>query len=217
VVGTNSPQKNWYLAEGTTRGGFDEWLCLENPGSAPITVSARYLLGSGQGAPISKSYIIPARQRYTVSVNAEIGADKEDSLQLTSTGSFIAERPMYFDYHDAWDGGHDVLGANNPATTWLFAEGTTRDNFNEWLCLQNPGSADAHATITYYTTSGGAVTRHWTVPANSRLTVNVNDDAGAKQDISAKVTSDEPVIVERPMYFDYNGWTGGHDVVGYTP
>ena len=123
---------------------------------------------------------------------------------------------MYFNYHNVWTGGHDVLGTNSSAKTWFFAEGTTRDNFNEWLCLQNPGSSTAHITITYYTTSGQAIKKNWTVSANSRLTVNVNQDAGANQDISAKVSSDNPVIVERPMYFNYNGWTGGHDVVGLT-
>jgi hypothetical protein len=217
VVGANSPAKAWYLAEGTTRDNFNEWLCLQNPGSSPITVNARYLLGSGQGAPISKSYTVAARQRLTVSVNTEIGTNKDDSVQLTSTGSFIAERPMYFNYQGAWTGGHDVLGANSTARTWFFAEGTTRDNFNEWLCLQNPGDSDAHATITYYTASGQAINKSWTVKANSRLTVDVNSDAGANQDISARVSSDNPIIVERPMYFDYQGWTGGHDVVGFTP
>ena len=217
VVGANSPAKAWYLAEGTTRGGFEEWLCLQNPGSSPITVDATYQLGSGQGNPIQKSYTVPAKQRLTVSVNKEIGTNKDDSVQLSSTDMFIAERPMYFNYHDGWTGGHDVLGANNSAKTWFFAEGTTRDNFNEWLCLQNPGSSDAHTTITYYTASGQAIPKNWTVPANSRLTVDVNQDAGANQDISAKVSSDNPIIVERPMYFSCNGWTGGHDVVGYVP
>jgi len=218
VVGANAPAKAWYLAEGTTRTGFEEWLCLQNPGSSPITVNATYQLGSGQGAPISKTYTVPAKQRLTVSVNAEIGPNKDDSVALTSTGSFIAERPMYFSYHGLWTGGHDVLGANASAKTWFFAEGTTRDNFDEWLTLQNPGSADAHVTITYYTTSGQAIPKSWTVSANSRLTVNVNQDAGANQDISARVSSDQPIIAERPMYFNYNGvWTGGHDVVGYVP
>ena len=125
---------------------------------------------------------------------------------------------MYFDYQGAWTGGHDVLGATSLAKTCFFAEGTTRDNFNEWLCLQNPGNADANVTITYYTSSGQAINKNWTVSANSRLTVNVNQDAGANQDISAKVSSDKPIIAERPMYFDYNGvWTGGSDVVGYSP
>jgi len=218
VVGANSPQKQWYLAEGSTRGGFEEWLCLENPTSSALTVKATYQLGSGQGSPISKSYTVPAKQRYTVSVNAEIGPNKDDSVFLTSANSFIAERPLYFSYHGLWTGGSDVLGANKSATNWFFAEGTTRDNFDEWLCMQNPGSKDAKVTITYYTTQGKAIPKNWTVSANTRLTVNVNQDAGANQDISAKVSSDNPIIVERPMYFDYNGvWTGGHDVVGFVP
>jgi streptogramin lyase len=223
VVGTNSPAKSWYLAEGTTRPGFEEWLCLQNPNPAPIKVNATYQLGVGQGSPIAKSYTIPANQRLTVSVNQQIGTGKDDSVYLSSGSSFIAERPMYFNYQSVWTGGHDVLGANGPAKTWLFAEGTTRSNFNEWLCLQNPQGTAAHATITYYPESGSPVVKKWTVAGNSRLTVNVNTDAGANLDISAAVTSDQPIIVERPMYFNYNsgwtggGWTGGHDVVGFVP
>ena len=54
--------------------------------------------------------------------------------------------------------------------------------------------------------------------ANTRLTVSANSDVGANQDISAKVSSDKPIIVERPMYFNYQGvWTGGSDVMGFTP
>ena len=125
---------------------------------------------------------------------------------------------MYFDYQEVWDGGHDVLGATTPATTWFFAEGYTGDNFNEWLCLQNPGNDVAKVTITYYPTSGTPISKPYTVSPNSRLTVNVNDDAGSNLEISAKVSSDEPIIAERPMYFAYQGvWTGGHDVVGFVP
>jgi hypothetical protein len=224
VVGTNSPNTDWYFAEGTTRknsvdGAFEEWLCLQNPGTSPITVNATYQLAVGQGSPVQKSYTVPAQQRLTVSVNREIGQDKDCSVHLNSTSAFIAERPLYFSYHpSAWTGGHDVLGTNSSATTWFFAEGTTRANFDEWLCLQNPGGTDAHVTITYYPASGPTITRTYTVAANTRLTVSANGDVGANQDISAKVLSDQPIIVERPMYFNYNGvWNGGHDVVGFVP
>jgi len=224
VVGTNSPNTDWYFAEGTTRknsvdGAFEQWLCLQNPGTSPITVNATYQLAVGQGDPISKSYKVPAQQRLTVSVNREIGQDKDCSVYLHSGSVFIAERPMYFSYHAyAWTGGHDVLGTNSAATTWFFAEGTTRANFEEWLCLQNPGNGDAHTTITYYTTSGRVITNKWTVKANTRLTVSANSDVGPNQDISTRVSSDKPIIVERPMYFNYQGvWTGGHDVVGFVP
>jgi hypothetical protein len=224
VVGTNSPNTSWYFAEGTTRknstdGAFEQWLCLENPGTADLVVTATYQLAGGQGDPIAKAYAVPAQQRLTVSVNNEIGANKDCSVYLHSDSAFIAERPMYFSYHGvAWTGGHDVLGTNSAATNWFFAEGTTRANFDEWLCLQNPGNSDAHTTITYYTTSGQVITKSWTVKANTRLTVSANSDVGANQDISAKVSSDQPIIVERPMYFNFNGvWNGGHDVMGFTP
>ncbi|MBN1288420.1 MAG: DUF3494 domain-containing protein [Actinobacteria bacterium] len=224
VVGTNTPNSEWYFAEGTTRknsvdGAFEQWLCLQNPGTTPLTVAATYQLAAGQGDPVSKAYTVPAQERLTVSVNEEIGPDKDCSVYLNSDSAFIAERPMYFSYHAyAWTGGHDVLGTNSSATDWFLAEGTTRTNFEQWLCLQNPGGSDALATITYYTTSGQVITRQWTVEANTRLTVSANSDAGANQDISTRVSSDKPIIVERPMYFNFNGvWNGGHDVVGFAP
>ncbi len=35
------------------------------------------------------------------------------------------------------------------------------------------------------------------------------------QDVSIKVTSPQPIVAERPMYFNYNAtWAGGHDAMG---
>jgi hypothetical protein len=60
-----------------------------------------------------------------------------------------------------------------------------------------------------------------TVPKNSRSTVVVKDKLGEgddpAHDFSAKVesTNNTPLVVERPMYFNYKGtWDGGHDVIG---
>jgi len=216
VVGANAPVSQASFAEGTTRGGFEEWLCILNPGAAAIKVDATYYMGPGQGAPVKKSYSVPAAERLTVSVNRELGPDKDVSVKLTSAGTFVAERPMYFNYHDAWNGGHDVIGAL-PAAGALFAEGYTGPGFEEWLCIQNSAAAAAHVTVTYYPEGGAPIARQHTVAANSRYTIDVNRDAGPGLSISAKVTSDVPVMTERPMYFDFQGkWTGGHDVAGYT-
>jgi hypothetical protein len=38
---------------------------------------------------------------------------------------------------------------------------------------------------------------------------------GRGHDVSTRIVSDRPVIAERPMYFDYNGWTGGHTGTGF--
>ncbi len=39
----------------------------------------------------------------------------------------------------------------------------------------------------------------------------------ARGDVSIKVTSNQPIVAERPMYFNFNGtWAGGHDAMGAT-
>jgi hypothetical protein len=224
VVGVPLLRSSYYFAEGTTRTGFDEWLTLQNPTPNPITVHATYYLASG--APVDKDYTVQPNSRSTVMVNRAdegVGEGQDVSVLLTCPTPFLAERPMYFAYpglHNwGWTGGHCVIGAAAPAKDWFFAEGYTAANFEEWLCIQNPGAAPAAVTITYYPEGGGApiVVNHG-VGGNSRFTVSANEDVAAGLSISAKLSSSVPVIVERPMYFLYNGvWTGGHDVVGYTP
>ena len=72
--------------------------------------------------------------------------------------------------------------------------------------------------------NGTTTTANVSVPKNSRATILPRNTLGtgndAAHDFSTEVTCNNgrPIIVERPMYFDYNGvWTGGSDVVGYTP
>lgn len=221
VMGTPSLSQQYYFAEGTTRGGFEEWLTLQNPNQEAITIEAIYQLGEGQGDPVPKSYDVPAGTRQTILVPVEVGDGKDVSVYLSSDSQFLAERPMYFDYSYVdlqAQGGHCVIGATAGASEWFLAEGYTGDGFNQWICLQNAGAEDATVLITYYTQEKGALDpKEVSVPAGTRRTVMVNDHAGAGYQLSCGLSSDEPVVVERPMYFEFRGWTGGHDVVGYAP
>jgi hypothetical protein len=223
-MGTTSLAKEYYFAEGTTRPGFEEWLTLQNPNPTPITINATYLLGAGQGAPITKSYTFDSERRFTVYVPDEIGTGKDVSVSLSSSSPFLAERPMYFRYTSFgadWTGGHCVIGATSPAMAWFFGEGYTSTGFQEWLCLLNPGNDKAVVEIYYFTQEQGPLaTRQVEVPARTRVNVRVNDSAGPDLQLSTRVNvaSGPAIVVERPMYFLYNGaWSGGHDVVGYAP
>ena len=109
----------------------------------------------------------------------------------------------------------------NPST-FYFAEGTCRPNFDPYICIQNPGNTAANVTLTYMKGDGSTATDQVSVAPNSRSTVVPRTKLGtgndAAHDFSTMVTSDQPIIAERPMYFNYNGvWTGGHDVVGFVP
>jgi ribosomal protein L34 len=221
----------FYFAEGTTRPGFDPYLCIQNPGSTDAEVTITYMLGNGGSE--SQAMRVPKNSRSTVAVKDKLGSADDDAhdfsarVECTNSRSIIVERPMYFCYVTA-TGGHDVVGAVSPAKTFYFAEGSCRGTgsgpqpvaFYPYLCIQNPGSDGAVVKITYMKGDGTTVTQDVNVPGNSRVTVSVRDKLGsgddAAHDFSAKVecTNGRRIIAERPMYFYYNGATGGHDVVG---
>jgi hypothetical protein len=224
VMGASSLAYQYSFAEGTTRPGFEEWLTLQNPNTEAVTINAVYRFGSGQGDPMNASYTVEAGKRSTIYVPQAVGPDKDVSVSLSCASPFLAERPMYFRYTGFgadWTGGHCVIGATETATNWFFAEGYTGENFQEWLCMENPGDSKAVVELDYYTQERGALDP-WSieVPARTRVTVSVNSSAGPDLQLStrARVISGPAIVAERPMYFNYGGvWSGGHDAVGYVP
>ncbi len=218
VMGVTSLSNAYYFAEGTTRSGFEEWLTLQNPQSTAIDVAARYV--EGNGTVSTTTYRVEPASRRTVYVTGEIGDGKDVSVELSSASPFLAERPMYFLYTGfgvAWSGGHCAAGARAPATDWWLTEGCTLSGFHEYLSLQNPGNTASTVRIRYMTQEQGELpAREILLPAHSRTTVMVSLDAGSGYQLSTRVTviSGSPIVVERPIYFDYAGWNGGHDLVG---
>ncbi|MDY6795730.1 MAG: DUF5719 family protein [Actinomycetota bacterium] len=210
-----------YFAEGYTGTDFDEWLCILNRDAGPATAQVTYLYADGT-TPFTRDYPISGDTRMTLNVNQEAGSGKEVSIKLESDGDLIAERPMYFDYQGVYPGGHDVVGAPAPSSNWYFAEGYTGSGFDEWICVLNPGDEEADLIFRFQTQEAGEQVRTgYFVPANSRRTFKANDVLGENFQASLEVESGQPVVVERPMYFDYSGiggnsWRGGHCVIGAT-
>ena len=203
----------WYFAEGTTRAGFEEWLCLANPGAVDAAVQVTFIFANGDA--VTLPYAVPAWKRYTVDVNATVGPEQDVAIKVASDQPIVAERPMYFDYRGKWDDGHITIGAPAALDTWYFAEGTTRAGFEEWLCLANPGTIDAEVKVTYHIAGAGDVEQYINVPATKRRTILVNSIVGPEKDVAIKVESGQPVVAERPIYFDYRSkWNGGHISIG---
>ena len=226
----------FYFAEGTCRPGFDPYICIQNPGGEAATVTITYM--KGDGTTDTETLTVSGNSRSTVVVKNKLGEgndaahDFSAKVECTNGQQIIAERPMYFNYRAgepgySWQGGHDVVGALAPDTTFYFAEGTCRPGFDPYICIQNPGGEAATVTITYMKGDGTTDTETLTVSGNSRSTVVVKNKLGegndAAHDFSAKVECTKdflPIIAERPMYFNYRAgepgysWQGGHDVVG---
>ena len=213
--GAVSPSPRWLFAEGTTRAGFDTWLCISNPQDSMAAVEVRYLLGVGQGENRTDTFDLAPRSRFTLRVNDALPPGCDVSLEVVSGQPVIVERPVYFLYRGAWDGGHDALGSTQYSKIWYFAEGTTRTGFEEWICLLNPGTSDAPATLTFMSGGGELCRMEVVIPAQRRHTVFVNEVVGPGVDVSVEVSSPVPLVAERPIYFSYDGrLRGGHICAG---
>ncbi len=208
---------SFYFAEGFTRSDFAEYLCIGNPTESDARAWATYMFTDG--SVLNRYYDVPAASRYTVNVNDAVGSDREVSALVGSTtAGLVVERPMYFEYNGL-TGGHDVIGAPSPAGDWYFAEGTTRPGFDEYVTVLNPQAAEADLTFDYMVEGEGTLTVGGSVAAHSRATFKTLDQVGPDKDVSLHLHSDQQVVAERPMYFDYKwdagyGWDGGHDVMG---
>ncbi len=165
------PSTTWYFAEGYTGDGFNTWLTFENPTTSEITATITYYFSDGS-APVTRIKTLAPFARKTVDVNTDVGSGKDVAIKIESTINIVAERSMYFNYLNKWEGGHTTLGANTTDTTWYFAEGYTGENFDTWLTLANPNASASDVTITYMFRGGEApVTKNISLDPTSRKTI----------------------------------------------
>lgn len=212
--GAPFPAATAYFAEGTTRNGFEEYLVLRNPGSKTAAVTIKYVFQAPE-RPVLQSLSLGPGAGAGIRVNDRVGPGRDVSVLVAARPGVVCERQVYFNYKGLWTGGHVTSGALAPSKRWYFAEGTTRQGFAEWLCVQNPTADPATVDLDYILGTGENRHQSLQVQAFSRATVDVNAAVGPGQDVSVALASSSPVVAERPMYFDYRGaWRGGDTVTG---
>lgn len=195
------------------RYNFDEYLLLANAGDLPANGTISLQLPTG--APVPVPFTVAPHSRLTVPVDASV-SKSEVSAKIDSDRPIVAERAMYFAYGPArWTGGHATHGSPSPSTDWFLAEGFTAPNFDTYVLIQNPLTRTVDATVTLMKPGGATTNSVLNVPAQSRRTLNVKSVPGFESsEVSFRVHATGPVVVERSMYFDYGGRTGGHDAMG---
>lgn len=203
----NANNQTWYLAEGSTNYGFEEYILVQNPNSVAANVSLTLMSPDGPLGPYPST--VAPNSRMTIRVN-DIVSGKDVSARVTADVDIVCERSMY------WGNkleGTDSIGIQSPSYTWYLAEGSTDYGFETFLLIQNPNAAATTVSVTYMTKSGPVGKAPFTLDGNSRFSINVADDLGA-DDMSFEVVADRRVIAERSMYWD--GRRGGHDSIGTT-
>lgn len=205
------------FAEGYTGSGFDEYLTLINPNPAPATVAITYLT---ETAPTkTTAHVIPANGRHTVHVNADLGFGRSHSTHRGRSANRSCQADVLRLWRPQWlDRG--TVGIGFSSSQWaLLPEGFVNNGtFDTFVTLGNPHDTPTEITATYVFPSGWNVIDVLTIPANGRLTRKVNDVVSSPQPFSVFVITTDPsksVLVERPMYFNYNGWPGGSAPAGF--
>ncbi|MBK5093574.1 MAG: L,D-transpeptidase, partial [Actinobacteria bacterium] len=207
--GVSQAQKEWYLAEGCTTNGFDEYMLMMNPNPGTASVATDYM--KPDGSVINVTYSVPGFSRYTVRINDIPGLeDTEVSVRMLSDQPIVAERSMYFEYRGKL-GGSDTVGASATSKTWYLAEGYTGGDFDEFILIQNPQTVDSKVRTEYMRSDGQNVMKEYDVKAHSRFSIHVDDIPElASAEVSTKITSEQPVVVERAQYFNYYGRDDGN-------
>jgi peptidoglycan/xylan/chitin deacetylase (PgdA/CDA1 family) len=207
-IGIPDPALRYYFAEGTTRPGFEEWILVLNPGSAPATLSARFYSSDGL---TDKEYSIPPRERLSIRVNSEVPVEGDVSVVLESSVPVAAERMQYFNRGSGNNGGSLSRGANEASVLYYFPEGTVRPGFEEYLAVFNPSTyAEARVEVELHGDGGRVERTVLDVQPLSRVTSCINDIVEGG-DFSLVVRSSIPVVAERSEYFAYKGvFTGSY-------
>ncbi|MBU1672346.1 MAG: hypothetical protein KKF41_10350 [Actinobacteria bacterium] len=208
-IGVAGPTSTWYLAEGSSAWGFETWVLVQNPNQAEATVNLLYMI-EGEG-PVNFTKKVPALSRASFSMATDIGS-KDASIKVSANMPVIAERALYLPGRRE---GTESVGEVTPATASYLAEGTTAWGFTTYVLVQNPNAAEAEVRLTYMTPEGPVAQAPFTMPAQSRKTVRVND-ALPGTDFSTMIGADRPVVAERAMYWESGSGPAAHGSIGVT-
>lgn len=197
------------IAEGEP-GSFDTYILLANPDSTAASARVTYMMNDGKQEKVEVS--LEPHSRKTVRMDDTLVSAEASTSVEALTGQVVAERSMYFLYKDLIPGGHSSAGTTSPAQSWFLAEGCTDYGFDTYILIQNPGSRQADVSLTFLGSSGPDRQLDIKVPPMARYTVCMDNVPGMeREEFSTQVTSSAPVVVERSMYFDYNGIKEGHN------
>ena len=246
VIGGDSVQgvtaaTNWYFADGNTGSSgapSRENLILANPNTgSTASVSVVYALASGGTKTVTLP--VPALSQVVENVNADVQTGTLVSIKVSVTNAvgIVAERQQFFSFSGLTPTptGVEVVGTQNPASLYSFAEGHLANSFSEYVTLFNPNSSAAQVAVTCILTQGGA---HYLsqlqvsiagmgvaqVSLNSFLNMPAGG-ANGSADVSLVVQSlppggngaAQPIVAERSLYFNYNNVIpGSTTVTGYS-
>lgn len=203
--GVTSPSTTWYLAEGTTYGGFQSYIAVQNPNAAPASVTVTYTVF---GAPVNGPSM-------TVSPYGQSQASISDTLvDYSSIGVVVtSDLPVIAQLTTYWAGAASTstMGVPSPATTWYLAEGNTASysGYDTWVTVQNPTSKAADVQVQFIGDGMKQAGPTFSIGPMSQDTFNAADSFPDHAHFATVVTSDTPIVAVQSKRWDHEqGYDG---------
>jgi hypothetical protein len=214
----DQPRPRWLFAEGA-QGFFHTFFLLANSEDSEADVKFTFLVE--QGTPVTHTVkVAPGARKTVYAADVANLINRSFATVIDSNVPIVAERAMYFGDSPVWFGGHGSAGVPELAHQWYHAEGATGSLFDTFILLANPHPIEVPVTITYTTDAGQVITRSRTLPASSRLTINLEDESPdlANVAVATRIVSVLPIVSERAMYWGTTGagWREAHNSFGVT-
>ncbi len=189
------------MAEGSTNGGMQTYILVENPGEAPAEVTLKFLTGAGEVAGPTDT--MPAHTRATFLANDWV-TSYDVSTEVTSNNPVVCERATYGGPGRGWAWGTCSTGSPMASAQW-YAPGLNAA-FSPWLLIANPNDTAASIDIKYYTGSAEVQGPQAVVSARSRATFNVNDTLSGVYASAVITSSGAEVVCEWAEYAPDWSW-----------
>jgi hypothetical protein len=208
----------YYFAEGAVNGFMQTRFAVVNLGSERARARLHYQSSDSPNVfefllfdANTQGFVVPARPPNNFATLVESDQPLIMNRQMIWGDS---GRAQYL-------GSHMESAIAGPSTKWYLAEGATHGSFDLFYLLQNPTDVEAQVSVEYLRPAPlPPVVKTYPVAPRSRRTIWVDDEGPelAETDVSATITSDQPLVVERAMYYSTpeQSWIAGHDGAGVT-
>lgn len=198
------PSQLTYFAEGAT-GKYDYKLALVNTGAAPSYVDVNFLREGG--SPVYRRYEVPARAHLTVQardISELMSQAWSFGAVIGAAPGVVAERTMSWNGGGFGAGAHTAKAMSAPAKTWYLAEGAA-GFWDTYILIANPNNYQATVDVNFLRQDGVSVPVRKSIAANARLSIFTNEIPELQAyTFGAQVQSDQPILVERAMYFRFS-------------
>ena len=175
-----NPSTIWYLAEGSTSGAVLAVLPAAEPESERDAGDRQVPAAARSGADHASSTRCRANSRTTIPIDEQGGVltNTDVSAVITVAGP-DHRRARDVSQHARPRRSRPVMArpaSPRAAQSWFLAEGATGPFFDCFILLANPQTSPAIATINYLLSDGRTFTKAYTVPAQGRFTIWVDNE-----------------------------------------